>query len=775
MNFKNLLFVFFTLVSTFLVAQTTIISDNETGDTTHVFAFGNGHFGDSTFAVVPNPTPNAVNGSANVQSWCEGHDGNGWAGFGYNVETLDFTGDVAEICISVLITHSAKIRIKSTGSTTGGPQIRIEKDYTTPNEWQKICFDFANDADINGNVGLAMSHLYSRFDIYLDYNVDITADDCYYFDDILINENGDGLYVDPDQWMISNNEPGEDTTHVFAFGNGHFGDSTFMVVANPDTTGYNSSAHVRAWCEANDANTWGGFGYVLDTIDFTGDKAEVCISILADHAATLRLQAKGSTTGPAVKTAEEYTTPGLWQQICFDMTQDGNVNGANGQGHIYTRMDFYLDYGPAPAADDCYYFDNLLLNENGTGVLPQLVENLVNNNSDLSEFRKYVTATDLWGELNKDGVTVFAPTNAAFAALSAADRAALDDNTDNATYNMVMHHLAKDSLPAGLLVDGTVFILENGQNGTVSGTSVNGANVSSSLDATNGFMHIVDAVLAFPAEPDTELYSDFEGGGSEADNEGWYYWWTIGSKAIDFVENPHKDAANNSDNVMEYRRFPRYKIDPISGDTIGETKWWQGFAYKNERNYNFYGELTKVCFDVYAEEEGEHWMFLKLDKALTPNTKYGSIKSFQGQSWQTVCFDAAEPDWYDAAEIGLNNIYPGTVLYFDTEVANVWPADTTTFYIDNWRTQKILVGTNNISKLENFGISPNPTFDFINVSSTTPIKTATVFDITGRVLFSATDPVHNDLDVSALKAGMYFIRFVGYNGEAQGAIRFVKQ
>jgi uncharacterized surface protein with fasciclin (FAS1) repeats len=111
----------------------------------------------------------------------------------------------------------------------------------------------------------------------------------------------------------------------------------------------------------------------------------------------------------------------------------------------------------------------------------------------------YVTSVAASGPL-----TVFAPTNAAFEALPAG---ALDDllkpeNAD-ALRNVLKYHVTTSSLGAASLQDGQVLGMANGGKATIARAgetlSINGARVIASIPASNGMVHVIDAVLLPPA------------------------------------------------------------------------------------------------------------------------------------------------------------------------------------------------------------------------------------------------------------------------------------
>jgi uncharacterized surface protein with fasciclin (FAS1) repeats len=110
----------------------------------------------------------------------------------------------------------------------------------------------------------------------------------------------------------------------------------------------------------------------------------------------------------------------------------------------------------------------------------------------------YVTSVAGSGPL-----TVFAPTDAAFAALPPG---ALDDllkpERADALRNVLKYHVTTSSLPATSLADGRVLGMANGGKVQVhrdgDAITVGGARVIASIPASNGMVHVIDAVLLPP-------------------------------------------------------------------------------------------------------------------------------------------------------------------------------------------------------------------------------------------------------------------------------------
>jgi uncharacterized surface protein with fasciclin (FAS1) repeats len=118
-----------------------------------------------------------------------------------------------------------------------------------------------------------------------------------------------------------------------------------------------------------------------------------------------------------------------------------------------------------------------------------------------------VQAAGLVETLKGDGpFTVFAPTDAAFAALpdGTLDSLLLPENSDQLTA-ILTYHVVPASVPASDLAGQTVSVLTvNGERLTVDGrdgVKVNDAMVTDAdIMTSNGIIHVVDSVILPPAE-----------------------------------------------------------------------------------------------------------------------------------------------------------------------------------------------------------------------------------------------------------------------------------
>lgn len=114
---------------------------------------------------------------------------------------------------------------------------------------------------------------------------------------------------------------------------------------------------------------------------------------------------------------------------------------------------------------------------------------------------KAIEAAGLTGALSGQGkgpLTVFAPTDEAFAKIPPSDLAALLKDKE-ALRNVLLYHVAEGNLLANQVVQRSTLTMLNGQTVTIdtsNGVKVNDAAVlATDVAARNGVIHVIDTVL----------------------------------------------------------------------------------------------------------------------------------------------------------------------------------------------------------------------------------------------------------------------------------------
>ncbi len=140
---------------------------------------------------------------------------------------------------------------------------------------------------------------------------------------------------------------------------------------------------------------------------------------------------------------------------------------------------------------------------------PATVVDIIVNSDVHNTLEAAVIAADLAGTLSTDGpFTVFAPTDAAFAALPAGLLDALLADPTGELTNILLYHVVGGTALSTDLSDGQTITTLNGQDVTITlnagNVFVNDAQVIiADLIADNGVVHVIDAVLVPAALPAT--------------------------------------------------------------------------------------------------------------------------------------------------------------------------------------------------------------------------------------------------------------------------------
>ena len=134
--------------------------------------------------------------------------------------------------------------------------------------------------------------------------------------------------------------------------------------------------------------------------------------------------------------------------------------------------------------------------------VPNTVVDIAVGSADHTTLVAAVTAAGLVETLSGDGpFTIFAPTNAAFAALPAGTVEDLlkPENKDKLT-SILTYHVVAGNVMSAQLSDGQKVVTLNGQELTVAikegVVTINGAKVvAADLAGSNGVIHVVDGVI----------------------------------------------------------------------------------------------------------------------------------------------------------------------------------------------------------------------------------------------------------------------------------------
>lgn len=134
------------------------------------------------------------------------------------------------------------------------------------------------------------------------------------------------------------------------------------------------------------------------------------------------------------------------------------------------------------------------------------IVSIASNSKDHTTLVTALKAADYVRSVSNAGpFTVFAPTNAAFAKLPAGTvEGLLKPEKSDDLREVLKYHVTTSTYPVQQLKDGQILAMANGKKATVhvaadNKVKINDATIIASVPASNGMVHVVDAVLLPPA------------------------------------------------------------------------------------------------------------------------------------------------------------------------------------------------------------------------------------------------------------------------------------
>lgn len=342
-----------------------VVLDFETESTSLSFQYFGGSAEGALSNTISNPNPSGINTSGTVLEWVKVADAPDWGGGFSNPDPaipVDATNG-GQICIKAHFDHIGNLTLKLEGSTTGGPNWITTVANTKTGEWEEICFDLSVNS-IEDPFIPASGHTYARIVLFADFGVAGTGENVVtYLDDI--------TYTGPSQrscTSIFDFEAEATSTSFQIFGSSLDGQLT-TIIANPNSSGINTSGSVVEYVKAADAQTWGGMFSNPDPsspID-ASTGGEICVKVHMDHIGNLAVKLEQPNEGENWITQVENTKINEWEELCFNFDnpsiEDSNLPAT---GRTFGRIVLFFDFGTAgTGVDQTFYFDDIAVCTSG--------------------------------------------------------------------------------------------------------------------------------------------------------------------------------------------------------------------------------------------------------------------------------------------------------------------------------------------------------------------------------------------------------------------------
>ncbi|MCH2216340.1 MAG: fasciclin domain-containing protein, partial [Flavobacteriales bacterium] len=275
---------------------------------------------------------------------------------------------------------------------------------------------------------------------------------------------------------------------------GFGGAQNTSIITNPDPSGVNTSDQV--WQQTQDATNTaelfaGAFVTLSEPADFSVGST-VTMDVWSPQAVTevtLRFEvANNDPASDGMQRTVNTTEQNSWETLSFDFSGDPNL----GNEFVRVVVFFNLDL---QNTDDTFYADNI-------EIVPfPTVFGIVEASDDHNTLEAALNASGLNAVADDPAadLTLFAPTDAAFAEIQAVVDELLLDPTGALT-NVLLYHVVAGTALSDNLSDGQMVLTLQGETVmvTIDGSTVNinGAEVTiADIPAINGVVHVIDAVL----------------------------------------------------------------------------------------------------------------------------------------------------------------------------------------------------------------------------------------------------------------------------------------
>jgi hypothetical protein len=484
------------------------VEDFEGAETLDFTVFENGSWtGPEALEVINNPDQSALNPSHKVLQFNRAADGQPWAGFFTNLEEpLDFS-ERGYIHFQVWKPIASRVMFKVEDNSLGADPVEIEamEPQEAVNEWVNMVFDLS---ELEGEWG--------RIVFFLDFPGTVDHDD-----DVVIYMDNIIWSTSPDPVQITAGEP-------------PVGEGSFMLAYNVGSsagTAIYREEHYSVWVSttgtdaedftmvfeetlSQEVPNWDYQPREVDISAYAGQEIHVAFrhneSTDMDRLVIFDVAVKSMVDGETGLSvfSEDFTggvdhedgvdwLPAGWLAVDADGDEyNWYFNQFDGDGYMLSRSVIQIDGEYVPLTPDNWLITPAILLEE-----PYTIWNVVQDSEDHETLESLLLLAGLEGALQGEGpLTLFAPTDAAIAALPEEVVDAVVADPEGLLTNLLLYHVVAGVALSTDLEDGQEITTLLGQDILVTitgeGVFINDAQVTvADVVASNGVVHVINAVL----------------------------------------------------------------------------------------------------------------------------------------------------------------------------------------------------------------------------------------------------------------------------------------
>lgn len=307
--------------------------------------------------IIANPDISGINTSANVAEFVRAAD-NQWTHVYTELDgTIDFTtGTTFELKVHSPIVCEVLFKLEDKNN----PAISTEVmgNVTVANEWQLLTYDFSG----------AASGVYSKLVIFFDFET--TAENTYYFDDVIGPEYEEGPTGDPVTLPVTFEDENVN------YGLTDFGGNASEIIVDPtDETNKVAQSIKTEAAETWAGTTVGGIVGFVNPVPFTESFTTMSVRVWSPEAGLpIRLKVEDAGDPTISCETEAMTTMAMgWEILFFDFSNEAEGTAELNLGYSYNKASIFFNFGTTGADagemtfywDDMEFMDNTGLTDNG--------------------------------------------------------------------------------------------------------------------------------------------------------------------------------------------------------------------------------------------------------------------------------------------------------------------------------------------------------------------------------------------------------------------------
>jgi hypothetical protein len=361
-NIRLLLLLFLMPV---LANAQTVIENHETAPTSNWQYFGNCDLevGFPVDITIPNPGPDAVNGSDSVGQFIRRECAATFAGYFSPGLTVDLTSD-NRINLKVWAPNTSTVTLKLEASTDGGPVWEQTIAITDTLQWLNLQFDPTQISDV-GPFLAASGFTYSQPVLFFNLGAPVlVSDQVFYWDDFSTENVVTLAKID---LPVTFDDPTVDYTLI------DFGGNATTLVADPTDPSNTVASSLRPSTADFFAGTTIGNPDLANAIPFDNDNTRMSVRVYSPAVGEpVRLKVENAGDPTQSCEVELTTTTALaWETLIFDFAPGNEVPGtaALNLAFIFNKANIFFDFNSADGADQTYLWDDVeFIGGGGTGL-----------------------------------------------------------------------------------------------------------------------------------------------------------------------------------------------------------------------------------------------------------------------------------------------------------------------------------------------------------------------------------------------------------------------